>query len=86
MPVLPDVASTTVWPGRSLPLCSASSITPSARRLSLTTGVQPMDPRMLSYLRFTFFPIFGRREFQQTPDDRRHRAARFAIAGRESIQ
>ena len=35
MPVLPLVASMTVWPGLSLPVRSASSITPSARR-SLT--------------------------------------------------
>jgi hypothetical protein len=32
MPVLPLVASTTVWPGRSTPRRSASSITPSASR------------------------------------------------------
>src|SRR5271166_4526491 len=35
MPVLPLVASITVWPGLSLPVRSASSITPSASR-SLT--------------------------------------------------
>jgi hypothetical protein len=35
MPVLPLVASTTVWPGRSLPSRSAASMMPSAI-LSLT--------------------------------------------------
>ena len=35
MPVLPLVASITVWPGFSFPVFSASSITPRARR-SLT--------------------------------------------------
>jgi hypothetical protein len=32
MPVFPLVASITVWPGLSLPVRSASSITPSASR------------------------------------------------------
>ncbi len=32
MPVLPEVASTTVWPGFSVPLRSASSMMPMARR------------------------------------------------------
>ncbi len=32
MPVLPDVASTTVWPGCSAPLRSASSMMAIARR------------------------------------------------------
>jgi hypothetical protein len=35
MPVLPEVASTTVWPGFSVPLRRASSMMPHARR-SLT--------------------------------------------------
>jgi hypothetical protein len=35
MPVLPDVASTMVWPGFSKPFCSASSTIASASR-SLT--------------------------------------------------
>jgi len=32
MPVLPEVASTTVWPGLSVPRRSASSMIPMARR------------------------------------------------------
>jgi hypothetical protein len=32
MPVLPDVASTTVWPGFSSPRRSASSMIPIAKR------------------------------------------------------
>src|SRR5450755_527098 len=46
MPVLPLVASITVWPGLSLPDRSASSITPRAKR-SLT------DPRGLNASIFT---------------------------------
>jgi hypothetical protein len=72
MPVLPEVASTTVCPGLSSPRRSASSMMPiarrslteaaglknshftyivtpaGARRLSRTTGVRPIVPRMLS--------------------------------------
>ena len=32
MPVLPEVASTTICPGTSAPRCSASRMMPSARR------------------------------------------------------
>ena len=38
MPVLPDVASTTVWPGFNVPLRSAASMMFSARR-SLTEPI-----------------------------------------------
>src|SRR5262249_51067784 len=42
MPVLPLVASITVWPGFSSPDCSAASITPSASRsLTEPNGLKP---------------------------------------------
>src|SRR5581483_9191426 len=57
IPVLPLVASTTVWPGLRRPRRSASSMTPRARRslteasgLIRTTGVLPTVSRMLAYL------------------------------------
>ena len=47
MPVLPEVASTTVWPGLSAPLRSASSMIAMARR-SFT------DDSGLKYSHFTY--------------------------------
>src|SRR5690606_26354555 len=51
MPVLPLVASTTVWPGRSSPVRSARSITASAMR-SLTEPIGLKD----SIFTYTFTP------------------------------
>ena len=52
MPVLPLVASTTVWPGFSAPDASAASMTPRARR-SLT------EPRGLKASILTHSSTFG---------------------------
>ena len=63
MPVLPDVASTTVWPGFSVPRRSASSMIAIARR-SFT------DDSGLKNSHFTYIVHVRRRETVD-PDDRR---------------
>jgi len=46
MPVLPDVASTTVWPGFRVPFFSAVSMIASASRsLTLESGLLEKDTR-----------------------------------------
>ena len=63
MPVLPEVASTTVWPGLSAPRASASSMIAIARR-SLT------EERGLKNSHLTYIVMPGGRQVLD-PDDRR---------------